>query len=78
MGKEDETERRIKDFTGWQVDQSLIDLADKDVLVMHCLPAHRGEEITDEVMEGPRSIIFAQAENKLYLHQAILEMMIKP
>ena len=78
MGKEDETERRIKDFTGWQVDQSLTDLADKDVLVMHCLPAHRGEEITDEVMEGPRSIIFAQAENKLYAHQAILEMMIKP
>lgn len=77
MGKEDESEQRIEDFNGWQVNQSLIDLADKDVMVMHCLPAHRGEEITDEVMEGPRSIIFAQAENKLYLHQAILEMMIK-
>lgn len=77
MGKEDESEQRIEDFNGWQVNQSLIDLADKDVMVMHCLPAHRGEEITDEVMEGPRSIIFAQAENKLYLHQAILEMIIK-
>ena len=77
MGKEDESEQRIEDFNGWQVNQSLIDLADKDVMVMHCLPAHRGEEITDEVMEGPRSIIFAQAENKLYLHQAILEKYLK-
>jgi len=78
MGKEGETGQRIRDFAGWQVDQSLVDLADKDVMVMHCLPAHRGEEITDEVMEGPRSIVFTQAENKLYLHEAILEMMIKP
>ncbi len=77
MGKEDESKQRIEDFNGWQVNQSLIDLADKDVIVMHCLPAHREEEITDEVMEGPRSIIFVQAENKLYVHQAILEMMIK-
>ncbi len=77
MGKEDESEQRIEDFNGWQVNQSLIDLADKDVMVMHCLPAHRGEEITDEVMEGPKSIIFAQAENKLYLHQAILEKYLK-
>ena len=77
MGKEDEKEQRIKDFDGWQVNQSLIDLAHKDAMVMHCLPAHRGEEITDEAMEGPRSLIFAQAENKLYVHQAILEMMIK-
>jgi len=77
MGKEDESKQRIEDFNGWQVNQSLIDLADKDVIVMHCLPAHREEEITDEAMEGPRSIIFVQAENKLYVHQAILEMMIK-
>lgn len=77
MGKEDEKEQRIKDFNGWQVNQSLIDLAHKDAMVMHCLPARRGEEITDEAMEGPRSLIFAQAENKLYVHQAILEMMIK-
>jgi ornithine carbamoyltransferase len=77
MGKEDETELRIKDFNGWQVNQSLIDLADKDVMVMHCLPAHRGEEITDDVMEGSRSIIFSQAENKLYMHQAILKKFIK-
>jgi len=78
MGQEDEREQRINDFNGWQVNQSLIDLADKDVMVMHCLPAHRGEEITDEVMEGPRSIIFAQAENKLYVHQATLEKYLKP
>ncbi len=78
MGKEDESKQRIEDFNGWQVNQSLIDLADKDVMVMHCLPAHREEEITDEAMEGPRSIIFVQAENKLYLHQAILEKYLKP
>ncbi len=78
MGKEDESKQRIEDFNGWQVNQSLIDLADKDVIVMHCLPAHREEEITDEAMEGPRSIIFVQAENKLYVHQAILEKYLKP
>ena len=77
MGKEEEKEQRIGHFNGFQVNQSLIDLADKDVMVMHCLPAHREEEITDEVMEGPRSIIFVQAENKLYLHEAILEKYLK-
>ncbi len=73
MGKEDEKVERIKDFEGFQVDQSLVDLAKPDVLVMHCLPAHRGEEITADVIDGPRSVVFDQAENKLHLHQALLE-----
>ncbi|NNG07592.1 MAG: ornithine carbamoyltransferase [Desulfobacteraceae bacterium] len=73
MGKEDEKVERIKDFEGFQVDQSLVDMAKPDVLVMHCLPAHRGEEITADVIDGPRSVVFDQAENKLHLHQALLE-----
>jgi len=76
MGKEDEKVERIKDFEGFQVDQSLVDLAKPDVLVMHCLPAHRGEEITADVIDGPRSVVFDQAENKLHLHQALLEKLL--
>jgi ornithine carbamoyltransferase len=76
MGKEDEKVERIKDFEGFQVDQSLVDMAKPDVLVMHCLPAHRGEEITADVIDGPRSVVFDQAENKLHLHQALLEKLL--
>ena len=76
MGQEDERGKRLKDFQGFQVDQSLVELAASDVLVMHCLPAHRGEEITSEVMDGPNSVVFDQAENKLHLHQALLERLL--
>jgi len=76
MGQEDERSKRLKDFQGFQVDQTLIELAAPDVLVMHCLPAHRGEEITSEVMDGPNSVVFDQAENKLHLHQALLERLL--
>lgn len=76
MGQEDERRKRINDFKGFQVNQSLIDMAKPDVMVMHCLPAHRGEEITGEVLDGPRSVVFDQAENKLYIHQAVLEKLI--
>lgn len=76
MGQEDERSKRLKDFQGFQVDQSLLELAAPDVLVMHCLPAHRGEEITSEVMDGPNSVVFDQAENKLHLHQALLERLL--
>jgi ornithine carbamoyltransferase len=61
---------------GFQVDQPLVDMAKPDVLVMHCLPAHRGEEITADVIDGPRSVVFDQAENKLHLHQALLEKLL--
>jgi ornithine carbamoyltransferase len=76
MGQEDEKRKRMRDFQGFQINQSLVELGKPDVLVMHCLPAHRGEEITAEVMDGPHSIVFDQAENKLHLHQALLEKLL--
>jgi ornithine carbamoyltransferase len=76
MGQEEEGKQRISDFKGFQVDSNLVGMAEPDVLVMHCLPAHRGEEITSEVLDGPNSVIFDQAENKLHLHQALLEKVI--
>jgi ornithine carbamoyltransferase len=76
MGQESQRKKRIMDFKGFQVDESLINLGKPDVLVMHCLPAHREEEITSAVLDGPRSVVFDQAENKLYLHMALLERLI--
>jgi ornithine carbamoyltransferase len=76
MGQEAQRAKRKTDFHGFQVNQSLVRTAKPDVMVMHCLPAHRGEEITSEVLDGPNSVVFDQAENKLYIHQAILEMMV--
>ena len=72
MGQEKDKERRLSDFAGYQVSNELLKLSTDDVVVMHCLPAHRGEEITDEVMEGKHSIIFDQAENRLHAQKAIL------
>ncbi len=72
MGHEEQRAKRMRDFQGFQVNQSLVNLAQKDVQVMHCLPAHRGEEITDEVMDGQHSIVLDQAENRLHLQKAIL------
>jgi ornithine carbamoyltransferase len=72
MGQEDERARRLRDFQGFQVDGRLVRLAASDVLVMHCLPAHRGEEIADDVIEGPHSIVFDEAENRLHMQKAIL------
>ena len=76
MGEEKEAERKKKALRNYQVNKELVRLAKPDVIVMHCLPAHRGEEITDEVMDGPNSVVFDQAENKLYLHEAVLEMLL--
>ncbi|MCP4665541.1 MAG: ornithine carbamoyltransferase, partial [Deltaproteobacteria bacterium] len=76
MGQDGEREQRLLDFKGFQVNGSLLKLCKPDVLVLHCLPAHRGEEITDEVLEGPFSVVFDQAENKMHLHQALLEMLL--
>jgi ornithine carbamoyltransferase len=73
MGKETEGERRRVAFKGFQVNGALVSAASKDVLVMHCLPAHRGEEITDEVIDGPHSVVFDQAENRLHAQKALLE-----
>ncbi|MGB4780956.1 ornithine carbamoyltransferase [Candidatus Methylomirabilis sp.] len=72
MGQESEAAKRRLDFQGFQVNAALIGLAKPDVLVMHCLPAHRGEEITDEVLDGPHSIVYDEAENRLHVQKAIL------
>lgn len=72
MGQEEETEKREKIFPPYQVNKALVDLADEDVIVMHCLPAHRNHEITDEVADGPHSMLFPQAHNRLHAQKAIL------
>jgi ornithine carbamoyltransferase len=75
MGQETEREEKMKRFQGYQVNRALIDRAKKEVLVMHCLPAHRGEEITAEVIDGPRSVIIDEAENRLHVQKAIMEIL---
>jgi ornithine carbamoyltransferase len=72
MGQEEDHARRLRDFHEFQLDRALVGLAASDALVMHCLPAHRGEEITDEIMDGPQSAIFDQAENRLHMQKALL------
>ena len=72
MGQEEETAVRLKIFPPYQINQQLVSLAKPDCLVMHCLPAHRGEEITDEVADGPNSILFSQAENRMHAQKAVL------
>jgi ornithine carbamoyltransferase len=72
MGQEKEAARRKKVFKSFQVNDKLVSLAKQDVKVMHCLPAHRGDEITDSVMDGPHSIVFDEAENRLHIQKAIL------
>ncbi len=72
MGQEKEKEERLKAFVPYQVNEELVNRAKDDVIVMHCLPAHRGEEITDAVIEGTNSVIFDQAENRLHAQKAIL------
>jgi len=76
MGQEEEREERIKIFKDYQVNNKLLQAARKDVIVMHCLPAHRGEEITDEVMDGQHSVVIDQAENRLHVQKAIMEILI--
>ncbi len=72
MGQEAEAEERQKVFPPYQVNSALVALADPKVIVMHCLPAHRGQEITDEVMDGPHSAVFDQAENRMHAQKALV------
>ncbi len=74
MGREHEREERLRVFGPYQVNSQLLALARPDVLVMHCLPAHRGEEITDEVIDGPNSIVWDQAENRLHVQKALMAL----
>ncbi len=73
MGQEEEQEMRLEIFAPYQLNRELLARAGADALVLHCLPAHRGEEITDDVLESEQSVVFDQAENKMHMHKAILE-----
>ena len=72
MGQEDEKEIRAKIFAPYQINSKLMSVAKKDAIVLHCLPAYRGYEITTEVLEGPQSVVFDEAENRLHAHKAIM------
>jgi ornithine carbamoyltransferase len=72
MGQESEAKERIQHFAPYQVNADLLKAARDGVKVMHCLPAHRGEEITDEVLDGPHSVAFAQAGNRMHAQKALL------
>jgi len=76
MGQESERRRKLKAFRGFQVNEKLVSYAKKGCLIMHCLPAHRGEEITDSVIDGPNSIVFDQAENRMHAQKAILLLLL--
>ena len=76
MGQEDEQSERLEIFSEFQLNMKLLKKAAADAIVLHCLPAHREEEITDEVLECPHSVVFDQAENKMHVHKALLEMLI--
>ncbi|MBL3557312.1 MULTISPECIES: ornithine carbamoyltransferase [Marinobacter] len=76
MGQEDEQKAREKAFRNYQINPELMKLADKDALFMHCLPAHRGEEISADMMEHPRSVVWDEAENRLHAQKALLEFLI--
>jgi ornithine carbamoyltransferase len=75
MGQEAEQEARVKVFEGYQVNRKLMQNAKPDAIVMHCLPAHRGEEISAEILDGPRSVVWDEAENRLHVQKAILEIL---
>jgi ornithine carbamoyltransferase len=72
MGQEEESKKRLKDFNGYQINGKLTQLANDNFIFMHCLPAHRDQEVTAEVIDGEHSIVFDQAENRLHTQKAIL------
>lgn len=75
MGKEGEQAIRKQAFAGFQINSAILQAAKKDTIVMHCLPAHRGEEITEDVIEGPNSVVFDEAENRLHVQKAIMALL---
>ncbi|MCD6488262.1 MAG: ornithine carbamoyltransferase [Desulfurococcales archaeon] len=77
MGQEAEREKRVRDLRSYQVNSKLMKMAKPDAIFMHCLPAHRGEEVTDDVIDGPWSVVWDQAENRLHVQKAILALLIR-
>lgn len=77
MGQEAEAQKRQRDFEGWQVDTRVMSFAKKEAIFMHCLPAHRGEEVAGEVIDSPRSVIYDEAENRLHVQKAIMYVLMK-
>ena len=77
MGEEHEADVRREAFRGWQVDDALMAVAGPDAVFMHCLPAHRGEEVTDDVLDGPASIVWQQAENRMHAKRALFEFLVR-
>ncbi|MDA8363919.1 MAG: ornithine carbamoyltransferase [Gammaproteobacteria bacterium] len=78
MGQEDEKAQRMKDFSGYMVDSQLMQLAHRDALFMHCLPAYRGYEVDPAVIDGPQSVVWDEAENRLHAQKALLEFLLVP
>jgi ornithine carbamoyltransferase len=77
MGQEAETEKRLKDLGDYQVNAALCQHAKPDYIFLHCLPAHRGEEVTAEIIDGPHSVVFDEAENRLHAQKAILKLLLE-
>ena len=76
MGDEKELNKRAKDFSSWQVNKKMMSLARKNCIFMHCLPAHRNKEVTSEVIDGPQSVVWDEAENRLHTQKALMEYML--
>jgi ornithine carbamoyltransferase len=77
MGQDDERDRRLQDLDAYRIDETLVSLASERAIVLHCLPAHYGEEITEEVLYGPRSAVWDQAENRLHAQKALMALIIR-
>ena len=76
MGQEEEREQRLQSFGDYRVDEALMERAAGDALFMHCLPAHRGEEVSADVLDGPHSVVWDEAGNRLHAQKALLEMLV--
>ena len=76
MGYEAENEERRAAFADWRVDSEMMEVADPEAVFMHCLPAHRGEEVTGEVIDGPQSVVWDEAENRLHVQKALMEFLL--
>jgi ornithine carbamoyltransferase len=77
MGQEEERDRRLRDLAGFGIDDELVQLAGENAIVLHCLPAHYGEEITEDVLYGPQSAVWDQAENRLHAQKALMALVIR-